>query len=141
MPPPRRFPARVKWLITVLILVSATVLIFTQLPRNIYSTDLSTIGQGKPALVIIRDVSFVLGAEVMEYVAPLREEWGETLLFLVAHQGYPEGVRLAARLQVRDGALVLFDGDGLLMQVLHTPRSTQQIREFLREHLPTAAKP
>jgi hypothetical protein len=45
---------------------------FTQLPRGAFSTELSRIGQGTPALVVARDSNYLAGAEVMDLINIIR---------------------------------------------------------------------
>ena len=134
-PAPKRLPGWAKFLITLAIIVGAGALIFSQLPRGVLSTDLSQIGQGQPALVVARDISFLAGADVMDWMVALEPEFAGSVLFLVAHLGRPEGQAFARRFDARDATLVLLNGDGQMLTIVRAPSGPAQIRELLEQHL------
>lgn len=140
MQEPRRKPSPVPWwgkaLITALILLGGGVLMISNLPKAPFPTDLTQIGQGLPAAVVVRDVAFVTGHEVMERINRIRPEFEDRILFLAAPQGHPEGRAFANRLGVRDGDVVLFAADGQLITVLRTPGSEALILRGLNEAFP-----
>jgi hypothetical protein len=121
----------VKGLITIAVIVAATAVIFTQLPKGALPTDLSRIGQGVPALVVARDINYVAGGEVMDLMAAMRPHYGDRLEFLVAHLGRPEGQDFARRYSARDGTVVLFAADGSRLTSLHAPQTEAEIRRAL----------
>lgn len=124
-------PRWVKSLITVAVLVGAGALIFTQLPRGAFPTDLSRIGQGTPALVVARDISYLSGAEVMDLMNEIRPEYAGRVEFLAAHLGQPDGEAFARRYNAWDGTVVLFAGDGSVRARLHAPQTTAELRQAL----------
>ena len=124
-------PRWMKALITTAIIIAAAVLIFTQLPKGAFSTDLSRIGQGTPALVIARDINYVSGGEVMELINGMRPEYGAQVEFLVAHLGRPDGREFARRHGAGDGTVVLFAGDGSRLSTLHAPETEDEVRRLL----------
>jgi len=125
-------PGWAKALITIVVVVGSGALIFTQLPRGVFSTDLSQIGQGTPALVVARDISFLAGAEVMDELTTLRPEYGNRVLFLAAHLGHPDGQAFARQHDARDATVVLFAGDGTKLNTLRAPRSANEVRQALQ---------
>jgi hypothetical protein len=125
-------PGWAKALITVAVIVGAGALIFTQLPRGAFSTDLSRVGQGTPALVVARDINFLAGAEVMDLLNTIRPEYDDRVEFLAAHLGHPDGQAFARRHDMRDATVVLFSGDGQRLATLRAPQSAAQVREALR---------
>ncbi|MFO8003463.1 hypothetical protein [Thioalkalivibrio sp.] len=126
-------PGWAKTVITVAVIVGAVALIFTQLPRGAFSTDLSRVGQGTPALVVARDINFLAGAEVMDLLNTIRPEYGDRVEFLAAHLGHPDGQAFARRHDMRDATVVLFSGDGRRLATLRAPQGADQVREALRE--------
>jgi len=122
-----------KILITLAVIVGAGALIFTQLPRGAFSTDLSRIGQGTPAVVVARDINFLAGAEVMDLLNTLRPEYGDRLEFLAAHLGHPDGQAFARRHEMRDGTVVVFAADGARLTALDAPRTQAEVRKALRD--------
>lgn len=124
-------PRRATALITIAIIIAATALIYTQLPKGALSTDLSRIGQGAPALVVARDINYVAGGEVMDLMVAMRPHYGDRLEFRVAHLGRPEGQDFARRYSARDGTVVLFAADGSRLTSLHAPQTEAEIRGAL----------
>ncbi|AHF00030.1 hypothetical protein [Thioalkalivibrio paradoxus] len=124
-------PGWAKVLITVVVLVGAAALIFTQLPRGAFSTDLSLIGQGKPVAVVARDISFVAGGEVMDLMNTVRHEYVDRMEFLVAHLGRPEGQAFARNYDAADGTLVVFSADGTPVTSVRAPRTDAELRRAL----------
>lgn len=128
-----RMPAWAKMLITMVIIVGAGALMISQLPRGVFPTDLSRIGQGTPALVVARDISYLEGAEVMDLLNGIRHEYGDRVEFLAAHLGHPDGQAFAHRHGMRDGSVVVLAGDGSRVAVLHQPRSADVIHQALEQ--------
>jgi len=125
------FPVWKKAGITVAILAAAGALIFSQLPRDIFPTDLSRIGQGTPALVVARDINFMAGAEVMGLISSIRSDYSDHVQFLAVHLGHPDGQAFAHRYGMRDGTVVLFAGDGSPLAISHAPQDKDEIRRLL----------
>jgi hypothetical protein len=132
----KTIPGWGKALITALVLVGGGLLIFTQLPRAFFPTDLTQIGQGLPAAVVVRDDAFVAGAEVMERINQVRPDYSERILFLAAHLGHPDGRAFAGQHQVRDGDIVLFAADGRRVGILRAPGSAAIVRRELDAAFP-----
>lgn len=129
---PSAVPGWAKIVITLVVIVGAAALILTQLPRGAFPTDLSRIGQGTPAIVVARDISFVAGYEVMDLLDQMRPEYAERVEFLAVNLGSPEGQQFAQRHGMRDGSVVLFSGDGNRVGAVHTPRTEREVRELLQ---------
>jgi hypothetical protein len=118
-------------LITVSVVVGALVLLLTLLPRGAFSTDLSVIGKGTPALVIARDVNYLAGAEVMDLINTIRPEYEGRVVFLAAHLGHPDGQAFARRHGMEDGVVVIFDADGSPTGRLVIPQTADKLRAAL----------
>jgi hypothetical protein len=126
-------PGWAKALITLAVIIGAGALIFTQLPRGAFPTDLSRVGQGTPALVVARDINFLAGAEVMDLLSTIRPEYGDRVQFLAAHLGHPDGQAFARRHDMRDGTVVLFSADGSRLATLRAPETAAEIRRALQD--------
>jgi hypothetical protein len=118
-------------LITLAAIVGALGLVWTQLPRGAFSTDLSRIGQGTPALVVARDTNYLAGAEVMDLINTVRPEYDGRVVFLAAHLGHPDGQAFARRYGMEDAVVVIFDADGTPMDRLVIPQSAEALRAAL----------
>jgi hypothetical protein len=124
-------PRRRKWLISLAIAGVVVALVWSQLPRAPYSTDLARIGQGQPALVLAYDTQSMGGMAVMAMMDDLRGEYAERIAFLVAPLGAPNGRAFGERFGVVNGSVVLFSARGAAVATLHLPASTAELRKAL----------
>lgn len=127
-------PGKSRWprvLITVSVVVGVLALLLTQLPRGAFSTDLSGIGQGTPALVVARDKNYLAGAEVMDLINTIRPEYEGRVAFLAAHLGHPDGQAFARRHDMEDAIVVIFDADGSPTERLVIPQTAEELRAAL----------
>lgn len=125
------WPRWSRFLITLLVVAGVGSLIWSQLPRGAYPTDLSRIGKGRPALVLAHDANYASGMAVMELMNAIRNDYTERVDFLVAHLGMPDGAAFASRHSARDGTVLLFDADGTRIGTLHQPQSVGELRQAL----------
>jgi len=125
------FPRWAKVLITLAVIVGTGAFIFSQLPRGVFSTDLSRIGQGKPALVVARDIGLVAGAEVMDLLNSLRPEFSDRVDFLAVNLGNPQGHGFVRQHGMQDGTVVLFSASGTRIGALDRPTTQQELRQLL----------
>ena len=117
-----------KRLLLLLFFAAVGGLIWSQLPRGAYPTDLSRVGQGRPALVLAFDMRYVSGMEVMELMNAIRDDYHERVDFLVARLSLEEGQAFASRHQAHDGTVLLFSGDGTLVKTLDRPERIETLR-------------
>ena len=127
------WPRWSKWLITMLIMAAVGSLIWSQLPRGAYPTDLSRVGAGKPALVLAHDANFAAGMAVMELMNVIRDDYAGEVEFLVAHLGMQDGQIFASRHAAGDGSVLLFSAKGELIDTLHQPQTTDALRQALTQ--------
>ncbi|MEX0729378.1 MAG: hypothetical protein WED00_08060 [Aquisalimonadaceae bacterium] len=120
-----------KLLIAMVIIAAAGAVIWSQLPRGGYSTDLSVIGQGRPALVLAYDQVYVGGTEVMDHMNRVRASYADRMEFVVADMGTAEGRNFVQRHEVRDGAVLLFDADGVRQGTINQPRSPEELQRAI----------
>lgn len=133
-PVPRQgLPRWGKWLISVLFVGAVGTLIWSQLPRGAYSTDLTRIGAGRPALVLAYDINTLGGMAVMELLDSLRGEYSNRVELLVAALGEPGGSKLAQRHGAVNGTVMTFAGDGSHLRTIHLPPNTMVLRRALDE--------
>jgi len=126
------------WIRT-LIIVASTVLIgavlWLLLPKGSFSNDLTRVGQGMPALVMLREVHVMGGDLVMEQMLHIHAEFQDSVEFLVVHTGHPDGQAFAADHNISDGSLVLFDAEGEVLGRSARPESPDALRQFITELL------
>ncbi len=107
--------------------------VWVQLPDGGYPTDLTRIGAGRPTLVLAHDSNYTGGMTVMALMNEIRHDYADRVDFLVAHLGMADGQAFARRHGVRDGAVVIFSGDGQKLGVIDQPRDTEALRRALNE--------
>ena len=131
--PHKGLPLWGKWLIYLSILGAVGTLIWSQLPRGAYPTDLTRVGEGRPALVLAYDIKSMGGMEVMRLLDTLRGEYTNRVEFLVADLGVPDGHNFAQRHGAANGTVMLFSGDGSHVRTIHLPLNTEMLRHALEE--------
>jgi hypothetical protein len=124
-----------KWLIYLAIIGGVLALVWSQLPRSPYSTDLARIGQGQPALVLAYDIQSMGGMEVMAMMDDLRGEYAERVAFLVAPLGAPHGQAFGTRFGATNGSVVMFSAKGAAVDTLHLPANTADLQKALERLL------
>ncbi len=128
----RSGPSRMrKWLIYTAIIGAVLALVWSQLPRSPYPTDLGRIGQGKPALVLAYDIQSMGGMAVMAMMDDLRDEYAERIAFLVAPLGAPHGQAFGSRFGATNGSVVMFSAKGSLVGTVHLPANTAELQKAL----------
>ena len=109
--------------------------VWQQLPTAGYATDLSRVGQGRPALVLAYDSNFTSGMGVMELLNDIRDDYEERVQFLVAHLATPTARDFASRHGAADGTVLLFAGNGERIATLHQPQTAEELRRALAQAL------
>lgn len=107
--------------------------VWSRLPKGSYPTDLSRIGQGKAVLVLTMDSNYLGGASVMTLMNDVRHDFADSVQFLVASLALADGQAFARQHQAGDGTVVLFDGNGRRLAVLHTPQTKDELRQALQQ--------
>jgi hypothetical protein len=120
-----------KWLIYLAITALVLALVWSQLPRSPYSTELTRIGQGKPALVLAYDIQSMGGMAVMGMMDDLRGAYADRIAFLVAPLGAPNGQAFGQQHDAVNGTVVLFSASGAAVDKLHLPASTEELQQAL----------
>jgi len=126
------------WIRTLIILTSTVLIgsvLWLLLPKGSFSNDLTRVGQGQPALVMLREVHVMGGDLVMEQMLHIHPEFQDSVEFLVVHTGHPDGQAFAADHNISDGSLVLFDAEGQVLGRSARPDSADALRQFITEHL------
>lgn len=124
-----------KWLIYLAFFGAMATLILSQLPAGAYSTDLTRVGDGRPALVLAYDISSTGGMEVMKMMDVLREEYAQRAHFLVADLGTPQGSSFAKRHRAINGSVMIYSADAKHLFTIHLPPNTETLRKALEQAL------
>jgi hypothetical protein len=115
------------------IVLASSALIWSQLPKGHYPTDLSRIGQGQATLVLAMDSNYMAGAAVMNLLNDLRHDFDDSVQFLVASLALPDGRAFSERHQAGDGTVLLFDAKGQRVAVLHAPQTHEELRQAMQQ--------
>lgn len=121
--------------ITLLCLLVIGAVLWQLLPKASFSSDLSQLGQGRPALVMLREIHVMGGERVMEDMLSIFPDYEQDMVFLVVHTGHPDGQAFSRQHNVRDGELVLFDGAGNALQRSDRPADADALRQFIDQNL------
>ena len=132
-PPPSPSSAWRRRLITAGVVAALGAFVWSQLPDGSYPTDLSRIGQDRPAVVLTMESHYLEGASVMHLMHDVRDEFGHAVQFLVASLSQQDGRSFAARHGAVDGTVVLFDAQGRRVAMLRTPQSRDELRQAVRQ--------
>ena len=117
-----------RWIAAGVLLLSA-LLIVLNLPRG-YSDDLSRIGNGKPALVLLRDKNAVQSFDLLEVMDQVRDRNAGRVEFLLTEFDSPGGRSLAASGAV-PVTLDVFDAQGKLREVLAPPQTAASVQQAI----------
>ena len=100
-------------------------------------TDLSIIGQGKPALVLAYENYSPDGGEALNRLRQIRGDYDSQLDFIVADIGTPQGRAFSIRHQLVDGKAVFLKKDGQPLQIMNIPAEEKELRSSLELILST----
>ena len=122
-----------KWLAYLGVIVAVGTLIWSQLPRAAYSTDLTRIGKGRPALVLAYDIQSMGGMTGMGLLDNLRGDYADRVEFLVADLGVPVGREFAQHFGAINGTVTLLSGDGTHLRTIHPPIAADMLLQAVGE--------
>jgi len=126
-PAPAGRASKVKWIVMGLLLVLAAIVVMN-LPRG-YSDDLSHIGKGKPAVVLVRDKSAVQSFELMNLLNGIRGQYAGQVEFLLTDFDTPEGRAFMKANNAARASLVLFDAAGNPVNILFAPQTAGTLQQ------------
>lgn len=115
--------------ITVAILGALAAAVWWLLPQP-YPADLSRIGQGRPALVLVYDGDLVVSGDQAAELDAARDALQPGMELLVANTGRPDAARFIAQHDARPGMLLLFDADGALIERLSPVVPAEKLRRL-----------
>lgn len=95
------------------------------------STDLSTIGQGRPTLVLAYENYSPTGGDALNQLRKVRSDFDSRLDFAVADLGTPQGRAFADEHQLFDGLAVFLANDGQPLGTTRIAADEQALRNML----------
>lgn len=116
-------------LVPVLVLLGIGAFI-AAMPRG-YSVNLTTIGQGLPAVVQVYDDNSVRSHELMEAFNKIRDDFDGRVEFLLADLSLPAGQRFAQQYNAQAMTIVFFAADGTVLHTLSAPQKPAQLRDAI----------
>lgn len=132
---PRRSRRGARALITAACIAVVLTVLWQLLPRGSFPATLDQVGQGRPALVMLREVHVMGGERVIDLMLEVHPEFEERMIFRVTQDGHPDGQAFAREYDVSDGQLVLFNGRGEMIDRMGRPDNADQLRQFIRQAL------
>lgn len=126
---PARRSGMTKWIVIGFLLL-ITILAVMNLPRG-YDDDLSILGKGTPAVVLIRDKNAVQSFELMEVLNGIRSKYTGKVNFLLTDADTPEGKAFISASNASRVSVVLVDDSGKAVNVLYAPQSAESMQQAI----------
>jgi len=120
---------KAKWIVAGILLLFAAV-IALNLPRG-FSDDLSRIGKGKPAVVLVRDKNAVQSFDLIEVMNGIRDQYSGQVEFLLTDSNTPEGRAFIADKGGARVTLVVLDANGKTVNVLYPPQTAASLQQAI----------
>lgn len=121
----------IKWIVGALLLLFAAAAVMN-LPRG-YSDDLSRIGKGQAAVVLIRDKNALDSYELQHVMDDIRDQYAGRVEFLMTDHDTPEGREFMAANNAEPVRLVLFDASGNPVKILHAPLTAGNLQQEIAD--------
>jgi hypothetical protein len=127
---------KIKWVVAILLLLLVATLIMN-LPRG-YSDDLTRIGKGKAAVVLVRDKSAVQSFDLMEVMNGIRDHYSDKAEFLLTDFNTPEGRAFMTANGAAKVTVVVFDAKGNKVNILFPPQNADSMQQAIDAALQVA---
>jgi hypothetical protein len=117
-------------LLTIGVIVMLLALAASLLPRG-FSDDVTRIGHGANAAVLVHNKEAVLSQELMTLLNRVRSDYEPGTLFLAVDIATPQGREFAQAQGVGDGVVLLFGPDGSRRGAISAARDEASLRAAL----------
>lgn len=117
-------------LVVAVSLLLVVAILIMNLPRG-YSDDLTRIGKGKAAVVLVRDKSAVQSFDLMEVMNGIRDRYADKAEFLLTDFNTPEGRAFMTANGAEKATLVVFDANGNKMNILYSPQTAESMQQAI----------
>lgn len=124
-----------KLIATLLVVFLGVAYIVTLLAVRPMSTDLSVVGQGKPALVLVYENHSPGSIDALDRLKVVRPDYEARLAFVVADQGTPAGQAFAGRYGLSQAHALLLRANGEPVVVMTIPVAEPELRDRLDQYL------
>ena len=119
-------------LVIALIAIALVSVIWFIMPAS-FSTDLSLIGQGKPAVAIIYDLDDARSQKLMESFNQIRHAYEDQVEFLVVDLGAPQGRQFAQTQATTSAGAHFFSSEGKKLLVLEGTHEIDALKKALKQ--------
>ena len=99
------------------------------------SSDLSVVGKGKPALVLVYENYSPTGGEALSRLGDVKKDYESQIDFVVADLGVPEGRVFADRHRLGDAQALFLASDGRPRDAISIPADEGALRRLLDDKL------
>jgi hypothetical protein len=120
---------KIKFIMVVLLLLLVAIVVMN-LPRG-FSGDLSRIGKGKAAVVLVRDKNSVQSFELMEMMNGIRDQYAGKVEFLLTDFNTPDGRAFITANGADRVTVVVFDPNGKKLNVLYPPQTSDSVNQAI----------
>ena len=134
-------PARarkIKWVVIGLLLLVVAIVIMN-LPRG-FSDDLTRIGKGKAAVVLVRDKSAVQSFDLIEVMNGIRDQYAGKVEFLLTDFDSPEGRAFITANGAARVTVTVFDANGNKVNILYPPQTAESMQQAIAAVLAATQK-
>lgn len=118
---------KIKWAVIAFFLAVAAIVVMN-LPRG-FSDDLSRIGKGKAAIVLVRDKNLTQSFDLMNVLDSVRDQYAGKVEFLLTDFDTSQGRAFIEANKAARATLVLFDANGNLVKVLSAPQTAESVQQ------------
>jgi hypothetical protein len=122
--------SKTKWVVIASVILFLVFAFKFLLPKG-FSDDLSLIGKGKPAVVLVRDNQTVQSHELIDVMNALRDRYAAKVEFLLTDHNTPKGETFMAENGATRATLVLMDAQGKKVKILHAPLTEESLAQEL----------
>ena len=128
---------KIKWIVIGLLLSFLVAIVVMNLPRG-FSDDLSRIGKGKAAVVLVRDKFAVQSFDLMEVMNGIRNQYAGQVEFLLTDSDTPEGRAFITANGAARVSLMLLDAEGKPVKILYPPQTAESLQQEIAAVLKAA---
>ena len=121
------------WLVLIVVVVAA--LFASQYFLQPLSSDLSSVGQGQPSLVLAYENFNPESGAMLNQLSRIKSDYIDVMSFAVADLGTPEGKAFARKYGIDNGSAVFLSADGQPLRVAFLTSDEQALRRLLDEKL------
>lgn len=121
---------KTKWIVIASVILFIAFAFKFLLPKG-FSDDLSRIGQGRPAVVLVRDNQTVQSHELIDVMNAVRDQYEGKIEFLLTDHNTPEGSNFMAANDTTRATLVLLDAQGKRVKIVRAPQTAKNLAQEL----------